>query len=325
MNINKRKALPYVFALGIFILFILYITSNIEQYRNLFQFSNGLLLLLLFLIPMFILANGLINKILYESLGTYVGYWEGVALSVINTLANQLPFAGGLVAKGVYLKQRYNLKYTDFLSATAALFVFFMAANGIVGMSVLFFFFVSGQKVNLILFIAFLSMVLVIFLLWIPVDNINILTEKLQQRMKQATYGWRVLNRNIALSGSLVALQILNTFIFAARFWVVFHALSQDVTYAQCLLFSASTILTRLVSISPGGLGVREGIVAGIASILGFDPSISAVAVGLDRVVSMVVVLIAGTISAHFLGKNIVGQQDAGLEQVSKKKINLRI
>ena len=94
---------------------------------------------------------------------------------------------------------------------------------------------------------------------------------------------------------------MLTTLLCAARYWIAFHTLSQDVTYAQCLLFAAATILTRLVSIAPGGLGVREGIVAGVASLLGFEAGVSAVAVGLDRLVATSVIIVLGTIYTYLL------------------------
>jgi uncharacterized protein (TIRG00374 family) len=67
------------------------------------------------------------------------------------------------------------------------------------------------------------------------------------------------------------------------------------------MLFSAATVLTQLVSIAPGGLGIREAVVAGVAASLGFDAGISVVAVALDRGVAMVVVIALGTIYTYIL------------------------
>jgi uncharacterized protein (TIRG00374 family) len=92
--------------------------------------------------------------------------------------------------------------------------------------------------------------------------------------------------------------------LFAARFWIAFHALSQEVTWAQCLLFSAATVLTRLANIVPGGLGVREGIVAGVAVILGFQVDASIAAVGLDRLIATVVIVALGVPYTYILSKN---------------------
>jgi uncharacterized protein (TIRG00374 family) len=265
-----------------------------------------LLLLLLLLILASVIINGLINVNLYRGLEIFLTHNEGIGLGVINTLANQLPFAGGLIAKGVYLKQRHALAYTSFLSATGALYVCFVVANGFVGLIVLAFLtFVQGTNTAILLYLSFLGMVGSFVLLWIPDHVIDFLPADWEQRFIQMIEGWRMLSRDFLLVGGLVGLQIIATFVSAGRFWIAFHALSQDVTYAQCLLFSSATVLTRLVNIAPGGLGVREGIVAGVASLLGFDAGVSAVAVGIDRLVATSVIIVLGTIYTYILSKKV--------------------
>jgi len=79
---------------------------------------------------------------------------------------------------------------------------------------------------------------------------------------------------------------------------------SQNVTMSQTLLFASAFILTQLVSVAPGGFGVRQAIVTAVATTLGFDPGVSLVAVGLDRLV-ITIVIITGWISTIILGKHI--------------------
>jgi uncharacterized protein (TIRG00374 family) len=93
--------------------------------------------------------------------------------------------------------------------------------------------------------------------------------------------------------------------ILAGRFWLAFRALSQDVSLSHCLLFSSATVLTRLVSIAPGGLGVREAIVAGVASSIGFDAGVGAVSVGLDRLIETSVIVLLGVVYTYVLGTQI--------------------
>jgi uncharacterized protein (TIRG00374 family) len=103
--------------------------------------------------------------------------------------------------------------------------------------------------------------------------------------------------------------------LFAGRLWIAFHALSQGVTLDQCILFSSAAILTRLVSIAPGGLGVREAIVTSVASALGFDAGVSLVAVIIDRLVETVVVITLGIVYTYTLGKKIASAEPEPCEQ----------
>jgi len=253
-----------------------------------------------------------INYTFYRGFGVFVTFNESIGLAAINTLANQLPFAGGLVAKGVYLKQRHKLAYTYFLSSTAALFVLFVAVNGIVGVVVITYWaFVNNINVPIFLLLGFLGMAATLVILWFPFDkgillDKGVLRGKWGKRLAQLMEGWQVLGQNQRLVQKLIVLQLLMVLIFAGRFWVAFHMLSQDVTIAQCILFAAASILTQLVSITPGALGIRELIVAGVASILGFDIGVSIVAVGIDRLVATSVIIVMGSIYTYVLSKNAV-------------------
>lgn len=310
MNSTKLKtALPHIFSIVALLVFIGYLYLNADRYQQLLDLSAGSLLLLFGLALIIVFINGLINLFLYRGLGVPLTLNEGVGLAAVNTLANQLPFAGGLIAKGVYLKRRYELTYTRFLSATLALYVCFVTANGIVGMVVLgYWALVDDVIVPSLLFLGFLGMTISVFLLWLPIE-VRTIPGKWGRRLAQLLQGWQILSQNRLLLAQLIGLQLLMTLIIAGRFWIAFHILSQDVTLAQCILFAAATILTRLVSIMPGGLGVREAIVAGVASALGFDADVSVVAVSIDRLIATMVIIALGTVYTYILSKHAVDTQ----------------
>jgi uncharacterized membrane protein YbhN (UPF0104 family) len=264
--------------------------------------------MLLMLVSISVVINGLINVSLYGAVEAHLTYVEGIGLGVVGSLANQLPLAGGLIAKGAYLKQKHRLAYTDFLSVTTALYICFVAANGVTASAVLAVL-AAKRAIPISLHLGFLAMAASVGLLWIPISRFGFLPDKWDRRLARLAAGWQALSLKRSLLVKQVGLQILMTIVSAARFWIAFHALSQEVTYAQCLLFSAATILTRLVSIAPGGIGVREGIVAGLASILGFEAGVSAVAVGLDRLVATSLIIVLGTVYSYILTKKGVTAQ----------------
>ncbi len=304
-----KAYLPYALSLGALLSFVIYIGKNFDRYRQLFDFSLGVFLSLFGLVLGLALINGLINYFLYRAMGAILTLNESVGLAAVNTLANQLPFAGGLIAKGVYLKKQHQLAYTHFLSATMALYVCFVSASGVVALIVLAYWTLARiENVPVALFFGFASMVASAIFLYLPVGNFS-LPGKLGKRLKQLSEGWRVLGQNGHLVLKMIGFQVIATLLFAARLWISFHTLSQNVSYTECLLFSSATVLTRLISIAPGGLGVREGIVAGLASVLGFDPGISAVAVGLDRLVATTVILVLGTFYTYHLSKKTVKEE----------------
>lgn len=301
------KYLSYILSAVALLIFFIYILRNVNRYRQLINLSYNSLLSLLALILVFNLVKGLINYYLYRSIKVPLMFSEGFGLAVVNTLANQLPFAGGLIAKGAYLRKRHRLAYTHFLSATLALYVTSVAMNGILGLVVLLYWkFVRNVSVPNTLLLGFSIMSASLLLFQVPL-KIGFVPGRWGKRLSTMLNGWHILNRDWKLLCRLIVLQLAMTLLFAWRFRISFQALSQDATIAQCILFSAGNVLTTLVTITPGGLGVREGIVAGIASLLGFEAGVSAVAVGIDRLVATSVVIVLGTIYTYILSKKATG------------------
>lgn len=307
----NRNHLSYIISMTALLIFFTYIYRNAHRYLGLLDFSPGGLLLLVGLVLVVMLSNGSINYLLYRGLKVRLSFQEGIGLAAINTLANQLPFAGGMIAKGVYLKKRHRLAYTYFLSATVALYILFVTGNGLVGIaSFAYLKFIRGMVLPNWLILGFSGMIVSISLLQVPLTP-SLLRGRWSERIEQLLVGKQLLHRNRLLAGKLVTIQVLSTIALAGRFWIAFRLLSQDVTLAQCILFASASILTQLVTITPGGLGVRELIVASIASVLGMDIGISMVAVGLDRIISTTIIAAAGSIYTYHLSEKLASSSIA--------------
>lgn len=301
-----KKILPGLISLLTISILVYFVIRNVDRIKNLFNLSlrTGLILALLVAISVFL--NGIVNFLLYQNLNVPIPFLSSIGLSAINSLANQLPFAGGLVAKGVYLKRRYHLSYVKYLSATAALYICYFVTNGLVGLVVLAYLSgVNGYQIPGSLVVGFLLMIGSLVFLWVPLQ-MSFLPERWRSYLENIRQGWSVLRKKKRLLLSLIVVQMIAVLIMSARFWLSFNILSQNIGIVECLLFSTATILTRLISIAPGGLGVREGIVAGLSTILGFNPGVSAVAVGFDRLIATAVIAVTGSIFSYFLSKDVL-------------------
>ena len=277
-----QSILLSIISLGIIAAFVYYLYVNANQYRDLLHVSATGAAMLFVLSLVFPILNGLQNVFLYRSLGAEISYRDGFLLTAASTLANQLPISGGVISKGYYLKRKYNLSYTKFVSSTIALFVCFVAVNGFIGMPILLYWILFEKiVVHPVLLIAYAIMAACLLIFWLPLDRIK-LPKKIRNWSHQAIEGWILISRNPVLLFQLVGSQFLLMLLLAIRYWLAFRMLSQNVTVAQTLLFATASILTQLVSIAPGGLGVREALVGGVASALGFDAGVSVVAVGLE-------------------------------------------
>jgi uncharacterized membrane protein YbhN (UPF0104 family) len=305
-DLKIRKWLPIVFIIAALTIVAIYIVQNLEQLSGLFQVSLSTLLIMSLLSLLSSVGNGMINYFLYQKMGIPISFKNSFGLATINTLANHLPFSGGLIAKGVYLKKRFGLGYARYLSATGALFICFIATNGALGLVTLGIMSVfMGIEIPGLLIAGFGVMVSSILLLWFPIRP-RFFPEAWREHIEKIEEGWQIFQRERGLIIKLIFVQVLSILVVAARFLIAYSIFSQSIDYIECVMFSSATILTRLVSIVPGGIGVREGIVAALGSFLGLDPGISFVAVGFERLVATLIILILGIYFSYKLSQDVL-------------------
>lgn len=79
----------------------------------------------------------------------------------------------------------------------------------------------------------------------------------------------------------------------AVRTYLAFAALGEASTLAQASILTVSTVLGYCVAFVPGGLGVREGIAALIAPLLGLQSASAFLAISLSRIVGLGAVMLA--------------------------------
>jgi uncharacterized membrane protein YbhN (UPF0104 family) len=300
---NLRTFVLWLVTLAAIIGFAYYIYINIDKYLELLRLSTTGVLLIFLIALSFPILNGIQNTMIYRGLGAEISYGEGIIVTAASTLVNQLPIPGGIVSKGIYLKRRFGLSYTLFASSVIALFLCFITVSGVLGLLILLYWYLSSAEiVPASLLVGYSLMAFSFLLLFLPLGKVWV-PESIRTHMKQAMEGWKTLSQTPILLVKIVSLQSLLMVLLAGRYWLAFQMLSQDVSMEQVLLFSTASILTQLVSISPGGFGVRELIVGTVAGVLGFDVSVGVLAAGLDRLISTLVVFLAGWISLVLLGK----------------------
>jgi uncharacterized protein (TIRG00374 family) len=304
--VRSRSFLFSAINLTIIAALVYYLYINTDQYINLLHVSVPGIIILLVLASVFPFINGLINVYMFQGLGAVLVMRDAFFIAAASTLANELPVSGGIIAKGYYLKRLHNVSYTKFFSATLALFVCTVAVNGLIGLAtLLYWLFIKKIVVPASLLFGFAMMAACFLIFYIPLEHLRI-PNRMQQLTSQALEGWMIMNKNPALLLKLLGLQSILMLLLATRYYVAFRMLSQNISLGQVILFSSATVLTQLVSIAPGGLGVREAIVGAVSSSLGFDLGVSVAAVSLDRLVSTFFNVLVGWYSAILLSKRIL-------------------
>ena len=310
LSSGGRRSVIVPAVLGALILAALgyYLFQNAEQYARLVRLSAAGLLGLAGLSLLFPVLNGIQNTLLYRSLGV-AGFThaDGFLISATSSLANQLPVPGGILSKGYYLKRRHSLPYALFAGSTLALFVCFLSLNGFIGLAVLLYWAgVQRAEVPAALWLGFSLMAACLLVFALPLERLK-MPARMQGRTRGALQGWHHLVRHPYVLLRIMCLQGILVLLLAARYVLAFRMLSQNISFLQVLLMSSVSILTQVVSLAPGGLGVREVLVGGLGSLLGFGLAISVGAITLDRLVSTAVKALAGGISTVVLSRMLAG------------------
>lgn len=306
MKAKGLRSLVYsVIAILLLAGLIYFLYTNVDEYLHLLDVSAWGVIVLFLLSLLSPVINGLINVYLLKSLGADLSFKEGYLLAASTTFANQLPLPGGLFSRGYYLKKIHKLPYTLYFSTTLALFFCSISVNGIVGLlDLVYINLIDTIQVTNYLFLGFGLMAACVAVFLFPLKKLP-LPSKFKKWGEQAIEGVVIFQKHPANLIRILVLQIAFMVIFAVRQIVAFNILSQNLSYSQALLLSSGAILTQIVSFAPGGLGVREAIVGGIAALLGFDLSVSVAAVEVDRIISLFPLIVVGWVSTVLLGEKL--------------------
>ncbi|EDN67579.1 conserved hypothetical protein, membrane [Beggiatoa sp. PS] len=100
-------------------------------------------------------------------------------------------------------------------------------------------------------------------------------------------------------------LVIVLVFLWGLRLYVCFMALGSPIHFYQIMIIQTFVGLSFVISITPGNLGIKEGITVFGASLFGISPTTALLASLVDRAVTMLVVFAVGLVFTHILIRKI--------------------
>jgi uncharacterized membrane protein YbhN (UPF0104 family) len=280
---------------------VYYLVSHSDELGKIIDLSaaNISLLAVLFLATQ--MLNGAEIMTLMKAGDIRLKFWECFRLANISTAANYLPLKGGMMARAVYLKKRHDLSYMDFADLTvagmllAAMTIFASGAVFITGSYLLKGTFYKG------LFIIFISLFFVFFVLTVLLRALN---GKLKwKKLDQLGNGLRVILGKKSIFARLIAINLLAVIVMGLRFFVSFRALSFSAPFLLSVLCGEVKKVTTIIGLVPSGLGISEISAGAISGAMKDGLDIGVFAASLDRVVSVAVLLAAGTYSFYYLAK----------------------
>ncbi|MBW2049062.1 MAG: flippase-like domain-containing protein [Deltaproteobacteria bacterium] len=295
--------------LGVFFIWLLvYIRSHAVEFSHIFDLSIEILLLLFVVLLVDSIILGVFTKILLGHLGVALRFVEWYGLSIVSNLWNYiLPFRGGAGIRAVYLKKVYQFKISDFLGTMMALYFVTFLVNSIIGLSCLLYLYYEKHYLNVPVF-SFLLIVFAISSIVIGLSpRIHYSGNRFVEKLCEVLNAWHSIKRNHKLIMKLIIVILFHALFQLLGIYLGFRAYGLKIALYQCLLISSLLEFSALANLTPGSLGITEGIMVIGAQLFGVTPAQSLLSAGLIRVVNMCLIFSTGPLFQYFLTENIKG------------------
>lgn len=275
------KYLKVIVTIAVLVYFIWYFYKNQGDFLFVLRTDWRYVTALIFLNSLTFFLNGIFIKVILKRFNKNIGVGESFYVSVISSLGNYfLPMRGGAVIRSVYLKKKFDFSYSHFVSTLYGNYIVVFLVNALLALIALMVIQLTTGIISYPLYIFFGLLfwgMLVLSLFEIPVHKIKdtriIFVNKIKKVITEILDGWNIIINDRKLLLSLVLLTFGNFVFMTAIFWIEFLALGIKTTLINVILYNCISGVSLLVSLTPGSLGIREGLFIITSDILGISNS----------------------------------------------------
>ena len=302
----QKRFLPWVVFVLMLALLGLFIVRE-KELASAFLRVRPISFALLFLIQcLFNAVSGLVLRELSLFFGVRLNSTEWYGLPAVTTMGNYLtPASGGLVARALYLKQRYGLSYPRFLSLLSSGYLINFLVISVAGIFIVIGGHSHDTQVLPLAFFFLAVCTVILFLLHRPVPMPDG-EGRIRQILRDVVSSWPLMKSNPVLLGKLIVLSLVNILLGGSSLWLAFDALGYPIPGLDAILVNLLQAFSLLISITPGNLGVQEIVVSLSSGLLGHGLGAGLLAALLIRVVTVLFILSHGPLFSYLLSKELV-------------------
>jgi uncharacterized protein (TIRG00374 family) len=248
---------------------------------------------------------GLFNKVLMDHLDVPLIFKEWYGLSIISNLWNYiLPFRGGAGIRAIYLKKVHRFSISDFFGTMLALYFISFLVNSFIGLVCVFAIYYMHAVIHFPISIFFGAVFIVTggsILLSPKIPRTN---NWLLKKVFSVLRSWDSIRKERRLVERLILVVVVHAVMELLTVYISFAAYHIDLSLIKCLFISTVFSFSVLLKITPGSLGITEGLMVIGANTFGITPGQSLLAAGLIRVVNICLIFIIAPIFNYKLMKS---------------------
>ncbi|MDD3475010.1 MAG: lysylphosphatidylglycerol synthase transmembrane domain-containing protein [Candidatus Dojkabacteria bacterium] len=262
------KYIKFLLTIVVILLFGIYIYRNPEILTSLKGINPLFIVITMILFLIVFLLEGLFVKITLQAFDKDITVKESFYIATISRIGNYLlPMRAGAIFRATYLKNKYSFEYSKFLSTLYGYYIILFlvySSMGILSLIIKWIFFKELYLLLLIFFsVLFITMLLLMFVR-VP-NKRTIKTEnnfliKISKFFQKFGQGWDTIVKNKKLLKRLILVTVGHIIINTIIIYVEFIALNITIDIPNLLLYSSLSGASLLISLTPGSLGIREGV-----------------------------------------------------------------
>jgi uncharacterized protein (TIRG00374 family) len=276
----SKKIFSTLFLLGIAAAGIIYYFNHRAEFYLITTVSVSALAALSCIVIIISLCNGLQLKILMNHYGMEIGFSQCYGISRASSFINLfLPIGTGASFKAVYLKKLLKFRYSSFIASMGITTVIKIMLYALIALLLLM---VSDGKINMFL-ITVSGLVFSISLLFLFLGHkLKRLDITSSGHMRKVIDEWQKIKRDRETMGRLLMVGLILFLASGLNTYLSFRAFSIDISATASGTIAAFAIITGLLNLVPGNLGIREAIIILISEShgIGINESVHAAALG---------------------------------------------
>lgn len=269
--------------------------------------SAGRLCLLVGVLAVGKVLEGLQLRSIAAGLGIRLHFREWFGLTLCNNMYSYLgPGRAGVGVQAFYLKKEHGLPYAQFAALKAAVTVVALLMAALLGLLLcaLSTLFLAPVPAALVwMFLALLAVTAAVALLMVLFMNSARLVpfKFLRSHANRAGKGLKTLLDRKAVLVNIALLRSVQLVVGSFALVLAFAAVGLDITMIQAITMRSLISLAPLLALTPGSLGITEGMTSGIAHLWNLSAETALTAALVRRGALMVLVFGLGLLYSHVL------------------------
>jgi len=273
-----------------------YIAARYDRFAGRAHFTSLNISLLFLLNIGTLLCESTRLRIQVKKIGHDLGQTGAWHMFTLMQAVNHVILKAGTFSGGYYLSRRFKISFNSYIAFLVSYVTVMVFSSGVLGLLVSGLFFILGYSVNALipLFFAFIifSTTLLILSARIPLPF-----NRLPRVMANFFHSLRFIYSDYRMLSLLVVVELFYYLLSAFRFMVALSMFSAHTSLLGGVVVVTIGNFLRVATIIPGGMGIAEVASGWVAGILGNDAGISGLSAGLDRLMYVLIVMIAGGIA----------------------------